>query len=239
LGRATTELQAEIEAHKNDQLQDAAKINASEQARAAAEAARDGQTALLADEKKRHETTTIERNDALALAEVSEKAAAARLEEARVQRELNNKLHTELSTRVAQIQQLEKNVFDLTRADELRTKKHNELLVRLAHLEDIIKKVGADPDSETLAKTQTPPPVVEGRVNRVKTDKDKNLHLVEISVGSDDGLSVGHSLYVSRGAKYLGQIKIVSVNSDRAVGSVVQTAKNGIIEEGDHVSSKL
>jgi hypothetical protein len=52
-------------------------------------------------------------------------------------------------------------------------------------------------------------------------------------------LAVGHTAYISRGAKYLGQIKIVRVSADRAVGSVVQRAKNGIIEEGDHVSTKL
>ncbi len=239
LASTKTLLQDEDNAHKDENAKNAAQINTLKQTGAKAEADRDILKASLLDEQKRHQQTTVERNQALALAEVSEKAAAARVEEARVQAELNKKLHAELSARVDQVRQLEKDVFDLQRTDEARTKKHNELLEKLARLEEIIRKIGKPADPEALVNVQSPPPVVEGYVKGIKTDKDKGIDLVEISVGSDDGLAVGHNVYISRGTKYLGQIKIVRVSADRAVGSVVRRAKNGIIEEGDHASTKL
>lgn len=232
-------LKAETNEKDDTKAKMTAQLNTSEQTRLKAEADRDILKLSLLDEQTRHQQTTVERNGALALAEVSEKAAAARREEARVQAELNKKLHTELSARVDQVRGLEKDVFDLQRTDEARTKKHNDLLEKHARLEEIIRKVGKSADPEALVDVQLPPPVIEGYVKGIKTDKDKGIDLVEISVGSDDGLAVGHNVYISRGAKYLGQIKIVRVSADRAVGSVVRRAKNGIIEEGDHASTKL
>ena len=82
------------------------KFNTSDQARLKAEADGVILKASLLDEQTRHQQTTVERIQALALAEVSEDAAAARREEARVQAELNKKLHTELSARVDQVRQV-------------------------------------------------------------------------------------------------------------------------------------
>jgi len=66
-------------------------------------------------------------------------------------------------------------------------------------------------------------------------------------LGSDDGLSKGHQLFVYRFGtiengnrpKYLGKIELVYVDPDKAVGTVIDAAKNGVIEKGDHVNSKL
>jgi len=60
------------------------------------------------------------------------------------------------------------------------------------------------------------PPKVEGIVTDV-SDKD----LLEISIGADDGLKVGHALDVYRGNQYLGRIVIKKTNPDRAVGQVM------------------
>lgn len=78
------------------------------------------------------------------------------------------------------------------------------------------------------------PPKVEGRVLAV-SDKD----LIEISLGSDDGLKEGHALEVYRGATYLGRIIIRRTAPDRAVGQVVRELQRGQIKQGDNVSSKL
>jgi uncharacterized protein YlxW (UPF0749 family) len=77
-------------------------------------------------------------------------------------------------------------------------------------------------------------PKVEGRVLAVG-DKD----LVEISIGSDDGLKEGHALEVYRGNTYLGRIIIRRTAPDRAVGQIVRELQRGQIKQGDNVSSKL
>ena len=39
--------------------------------------------------------------------------------------------------------------------------------------------------------------------------------------------------------KYLGEIRLKLVTADRAVGVVVDRAKNGVIEREDYVTTKL
>ncbi len=79
----------------------------------------------------------------------------------------------------------------------------------------------------------------------LEKDKTNRTEFVEVSIGSDDGLLKNHLLDVYRSSaaggapKYLGKIKIVYVTNDRAVGQVVQAAKNGIIERGDNVTTRL
>jgi hypothetical protein len=91
-----------------------------------------------------------------------------------------------------------------------------------------------------------PPPPVEGLVREVRKDQTNRTKWVHLTVGRDDGLREGHEMEVYRTAernngraKYLGRIRIWSVTPDEAVGIVVDAAKNGIIEVGDNVTTKL
>jgi hypothetical protein len=78
------------------------------------------------------------------------------------------------------------------------------------------------------------PPKVDGVVLEV-SDRD----LLEISIGADDGLKVGHSLDVYRGNQYLGRITIKKTNPDRAVGQVMKELQRGQIRRGDRVTTKF
>ena len=64
-------------------------------------------------------------------------------------------------------------------------------------------------------------------------------NLVEISVGSDDGLRKGHVLDISRGNKYLGRIVIVDAFPKRAVAEIVPEFRQGRIRRGDRVFTKV
>jgi hypothetical protein len=78
------------------------------------------------------------------------------------------------------------------------------------------------------------PPKVEGVVLEV-SDKD----LLEISIGADDGLKIGHSLDVYRGSQYLGRIVVKKTNPDRAVGQIMKELQRGQIKRGDRVTTKF
>jgi hypothetical protein len=78
------------------------------------------------------------------------------------------------------------------------------------------------------------PPSVEGVVLEA-AGKD----LIEISIGSDDGLKVGHSLDVYRDNQYLGRITIKRADPDRAVGQVKRELQRGQIKRGDRVTTKF
>ena len=64
-------------------------------------------------------------------------------------------------------------------------------------------------------------------------------NLVEISVGSDDGLRKGHELEISRGDKYLGRIVIVDAFPKRAVAEIIPELRQGRIRRGDRVFTKV
>lgn len=86
-------------------------------------------------------------------------------------------------------------------------------------------------------------PDVEGIVVSVK--KRPGATLAEISIGADDGLEKGHSLWVYRvdpatkAKNYLGRIRIEAVQPDRSVGSLVPNEKKMPLQKGDRVLSKL
>jgi hypothetical protein len=71
------------------------------------------------------------------------------------------------------------------------------------------------------------------------TRRSNGRQLVEISIGYDDGVRVGHNVEVFRGDRYLGRINIEKVDPDVAVGVVIPEFQIGQIQEQDDVSTKL
>jgi hypothetical protein len=70
------------------------------------------------------------------------------------------------------------------------------------------------------------------------------VQFVELSIGSDDGLLKGNELDVVRisgndRSDWLGKVRVVDVGPDWAVAEIILPAKNGIIQEGDNVTTKL
>ena len=63
--------------------------------------------------------------------------------------------------------------------------------------------------------------------------------MIEISIGSDDGLKEGHTVEVYRGQRYLGRAKIVQTAPDKSVGKILPRSQNGPIQVGDRVATKL
>jgi hypothetical protein len=78
------------------------------------------------------------------------------------------------------------------------------------------------------------PPRVDGIVTKVGDDT-----LVEVSIGSDDGLRTGHTLEVFRNNAYLGRVKVTRLEPDRAVCEIIPAYRKGIIKRGDRVATKL
>jgi hypothetical protein len=77
------------------------------------------------------------------------------------------------------------------------------------------------------------PPRLEGVVVAVNKD------LIEISVGSDEGLKVGHALDVYRGNTYLGRVVVRKAMPDRSVTQIIPDYSKGLIKTGDHVATRF
>lgn len=79
------------------------------------------------------------------------------------------------------------------------------------------------------------PPRLDGLVTAVNDEQE----LVEISIGSDEGLRVGHELEVSRGRQYMGRVIIRRTWVDHAVGEIIQNRLQGPMQAGDKVVTKV
>ena len=120
---------------------------------------------------------------------------------------------------------------------ETATNNANDLRDRVARFQTLLRRNGLSDDIATVKGTDTPP-AVEGEVSRVD-----NNSVVELTIGSDDGLVPGHELVLYRTKPkpdFLGRIKIISVDPDRSVGRVIgATIQGKKIKEGDIVSSTI
>jgi hypothetical protein len=89
------------------------------------------------------------------------------------------------------------------------------------------------------AQPNNPPPEdVKGTVKAT----DAASGLVTVNLGSDNGLTKGNTLQVYRLAPrptYVGQMRIVDVRPNEAVGKLVSAARPGAIQIGDEVASKI
>jgi predicted nuclease with TOPRIM domain len=135
--------------------------------------------------------------------------------------------------------ELDDEIRILNRQLETATSNNKALRDRVSVLSNVVRDAGLTDAAQQASGTNRVPPDVEGQVLRV----DRNNSRVEISIGSDDGLSVGHELELWRttpAPDYLGRIRIDAVDPDRAVGSVIgKTIQGKKIQEGDIVSSQI
>ena len=119
-------------------------------------------------------------------------------------------------------------------ATEMQTLQKQALLTseQLADAMDVLSKFKLK--AEPSIYSGTPPKGVPGVVTAAPQGG-----LVEISIGEDDGLLVGHRLDVYRSSTYLGKIEVISIKPDKAVCKVLPEFRKGIIQANDRVSTGL
>ena len=62
--------------------------------------------------------------------------------------------------------------------------------------------------------------------------------LVEISIGSDDGLKPGDIFVVSRKEERIGKLKIATCEPDRATANIIDVHDGEMLQAGDRARSK-
>ena len=78
------------------------------------------------------------------------------------------------------------------------------------------------------------PPSIDGEVTSVST---KSKGLVQISIGSNDGMKEGHELDVLRGNVYVGRMKLTYVDSNTAGGKMI--LQESPVRVKDKVTTKI
>jgi septal ring factor EnvC (AmiA/AmiB activator) len=121
---------------------------------------------------------------------------------------------------------------ELNRLEGLKTDleiRRNQLLAQNSLLAGAVKAHGID-----VYNIANITPKVDGVVTGV-SQKD----LIEISIGSDDGIKEGHQLEVFRKSTYLGRVVIRHTGPDKAVAEIIKEYRRGTIRKGDRVATKL
>jgi hypothetical protein len=116
---------------------------------------------------------------------------------------------------------------------ETATKRQQELTTANAGMRLMLQSEGLNPDADPNGVV----PTVNGEVIEIR--RVAGGPLVEISVGSDDGLKEGNTVEVYRGDRYLGRLEIMSTSPDRSVARVDRRFQQGAIQEGDRVATRL
>jgi len=112
------------------------------------------------------------------------------------------------------------------------------LLAQVAAMKGVMDKMGVHMDVEKDGTIRTDvdriPPKVFGVVVNVG---EKNL--IELSLGSNDGIQVENTLDVYRDNAYLGKVKVLKISPNRAVAEIIPEYKRGTIRKGDRVATKF
>ena len=109
--------------------------------------------------------------------------------------------------------------------------RNQALLQQVTRYKEVVDSKGID----ISAPLHGAPPERNGNilvVNRAKL-------LVELSIGSDEGLRNGHLLEVTRGGRYVGKVRVRQTEPNRSVAEILRNYSEGIIEEGDRVDTTL
>ena len=112
---------------------------------------------------------------------------------------------------------------------EIATERKAQLEKQVANARLLLKQHGLA--IESLPRDQVP--TAGGIVTAVADDS------IEVTLGGDDGVQMGHFLEVYRDDEYLGRVQVISVKPDRSVGRVIREFKRGDIQPGDRVATRL
>ncbi len=111
--------------------------------------------------------------------------------------------------------------------------RNRQLTSQVSGMTQVMDAKGIDPNTAPDAIV----PTVDGLVSRVR--RAAGDQLIELTIGSDDGIKQGNTVEVYRGARYLGRVEIIKTSPDRAVGRVDRRFQQGQIQEGDRVATRL
>jgi hypothetical protein len=150
--------------------------------------------------------------------------------EAKMLRDELRTVQRDLDAKFLQVVSLTDQLNQAESMRQILEERNREATFQIARMKKVMDANGL---TETSLVDHIAPPV-EGVVLEV-SDKD----LIEISIGNDDGLKVGHSLDVYRDNTYLGRIIIRKTGPDRAVGQVQRELQRGQIKRGDRVTTKF
>lgn len=189
------------------------------------------------DQTTRLANLTTDARQAVEAAQVNQKLLNDKLEEITTLRGDIQQAHEDRDTRFKEAVALTDKVHELT-GELMRLKAVNETEVKtLAQYRVAADRKGVDLNEPV----DNIPPKLDGRV--LASRRNNSASYVEISLGQDDGLRVGHQAFVYRRhngqSKPIAKIEIVEVTPDKSVGKVMPEYNMAPIARDDRVVTRL
>lgn len=151
----------------------------------------------------------------------------------------NSDLHKEQQTLVQKLRTVEDTAFSSKLKVQELENRVAALLAEKATLSAFLRSKNLPSDAQAIKGVTLPPPDVRALVLDSRKSAQGNEELVEVSLGGDDALKKGHVMTLFRKDKYLGKIRLISVDVDRSVGVVIEKSKNATIQKGDEASTQF
>jgi hypothetical protein len=117
------------------------------------------------------------------------------------------------------------NQLGLLESREKNLAQQNALLTKVTKAHNI------DPNAP-IADIQ---PRLDGEIASV----DRDLNLVVVTLGLDDGLREGHRLEIYRGGNYVGSALVLKSDPNRASARLIPESMQKIVQQGDNVTTKF
>ena len=175
------------------------------------------------------------KRDAVAAMSATQKVAADYRKELEDIRQQLIEAQQDRDAHFKEVVRLTDDLNQATNERDLLSKRAADVSKDLSKARDALRYFDIDEQSNYKSKT---PPRVDGVV--LATPR---AGLVEISIGSDDGLRKGHRLEVYRiaagSSTYVGRIEVVKTSPDRSVCKIDPKYQNSHVMEGDRVDSKI
>jgi hypothetical protein len=201
-----------------------------------ARAAQDVMEAKLKDEKARAEDDLIKAKES----DLTAQKALGEVQRLTEQAKDLNKVIEDRQKKIVDMEKTAKDLREFALAKEKESQddraRNETLKAALLEKERLIAKLQAGPKG---IQASTPPANVRGIIEKV----DAKDGLVQISLGSDQGLKKNHILQVQRTkprAEYLGQIRLLDVDFHKSIGRWIAPRPEGKrLQPGDQVVSSL
>ncbi len=180
-----------------------------------------------------------QRDKHLADLQVAQAEADARIAETVGLRSETKKLRDTVGQQIAEIRDKEDRNLDLTGQVADAADREKSALSEISRLQDLLRLNKIDVRQVVSGTVPAEVEKINGVVIGTRLNSSRSAELVQVSIGADDLVIPGMKMVVYRGNVYKGQIQITDVSADGAIGLVTERARNGTIERGDDVTTKL
>lgn len=183
--------------------------------------------------------TQQQRDKHLADLQVAQAESDARIAETNELRAETKKLRDSVGQQISEIRDLEDRNLELNGRVASAREREDSFVREIGEMRSLLLANRINPRTRISGQVPAEITKVEGKVLATRQNASRSAELVQISIGSDDYISSDMMLDVYRENQYLGRIRITDVYADSAVGIVIESSRNGIIERGDNVTTKL